>query len=294
MATRVSGTAADGRDYSFLINIDHGFNTEKQIGEYLVQGRFYEPDVSALFATVLRPGDRVIDVGANVGWFSLLARALVGPEGAVTAFEPDPANIERFERNCQINGFENVRIVPQPASDKAGDVEFHLCADGTGGNSLWDPGLHPMNAHTRAVPKTLALQATTIDALHAGNVRLIKIDVEGAEERVLRGADNLLGRVRPPFVVAELHEFGLDQMGATQESLRRLMEGYGYSTFILYADGSLPMLVPAGTTIKSEYILNILFSTPGAVGARWPETYVGIPRQIHGYYTALTRDGGGR
>lgn len=293
MAAKISGTAADGRDYSFFMDLQPGFVTDGEIANQLSIGQFYEPDVSAAFATIVRPGDYVIDVGANVGWFTLLAAALVGPEGRVDAFEPDPRNGPKLSNNINLNHFEHVSVHHGPLSDTVEEVTFHKCIDGSGGSALWDPGLHPLNPKTRAAPETLVMKTRTIDEWMADEgpvnyeeqpVRLIKVDVEGAEGRVLAGARDLLLIEQPPFVIAEMHEFGLQQMGSSQMKLRHFMHSLGYETYVLWADGFMPMMIPIDTTVDSELILNLMYSKPSHVAECWPSLKLGRNRPpVYGY-----------
>ncbi len=98
---------------------------------------------------------------------------------------------------------------------------------------------------------------------------MVKIDTEGAEHLVLRGAEALLTERETPYIIAELHGFGLERMGSSQAGLRAFMAAHGYETFLLYWDGSLPKLVPARTRIEGAGFLNLLFSTPEHVAALW-------------------------
>jgi FkbM family methyltransferase len=233
----------------------------------------YEPDVARVMERVLRKGDVVIDVGANVGVHTVLAAKLVNFTGQVIAIEPGPNNLPALEK--AVEGMPQVEIVRQPVTNEAGLVTFWLNADNGGGNALWDPADWPEshNPKSKEHPQPVEMQATTLDAISAGMERaprLIKIDVEGAEQLVLEGSSALLQRSdRPPFIIAELHEFGLQSLGCTQASLRAFMAHRGYSTFIIHADGSLPALVPPDTTIRTGLIVNLLFSTPQAVASCW-------------------------
>jgi hypothetical protein len=83
-----------------------------------------------------------------------------------------------------------------------------------------------------------------------------------------------LANRRIPFIVAELHEFGLAKLGNSQQSLRRLMEGLGYSTFGLYYSNSIPKFIPPGSRIRSPFIVNLLFSTPEKIAEYWPVAMV--------------------
>jgi precorrin-6B methylase 2 len=83
-------------------------------------GRAYEPMTTLAFHTLVQPGDRVVDVGAHVGYFTLLAARLCGPNGRVFAFEPHPDNFRLLERNIRENGAENVTAVRKAVADRAG------------------------------------------------------------------------------------------------------------------------------------------------------------------------------
>jgi FkbM family methyltransferase len=260
--------------YRFEIELDASDLTEKLILSHYDAGQFYEPDISRLMLQVLRKGDAVFDVGANCGYFTLLAATLVGPSGKVIAIEPAPACIERLEANIRRNALSNVVVLDRVAAANEGDVKFFFNSDNSGGHALWNPGDWPTNEKSRANPLAVNKLATTLDAeskrLGLPVPKLVKIDTEGAEQAVLEGAKNLLERTKVPFIAAELHEFGMAKLGFSQESLRRHMESFGYSTFGLSFSGALPRLVPAHTRIHSPFLINVLFSTPQAVGEYWP------------------------
>lgn len=234
----------------------------------------YEPEVYRLLGTVLREGDTVLDVGAHIGFFTAMAARIVGCGGRVVAFEPDPDSHRRLRHHVCLNELANVTLIEQPASDHPGETDFFVYAPGSGGNALWDPALHPLNEGRAARSEVRRMTATTLDAevrrLGLGVPKLVKIDTEGAEQKVLEGARGLIAGRKVPFVVCELHGFGLERLGGSQESLRALMEGFGYSTFALFQDGSLPKLIPPATLIRSEVILHVLFSTVETVGLYWP------------------------
>jgi FkbM family methyltransferase len=260
-------------DLRFEMELDPADFTEKAILDYYGARSFYEPDVSMLLIQVLRAGDVVFDVGANCGYFSVLAGALVGRGGQVVALEAAPACIERLKVNVARNAFHHLDIVAKAASNRVGETVFHLNRDNSGGNALWDPGLWPDNEKSRGRPESITVPATTLDAEWRGRglavPKLIKIDTEGAEQMVLEGARELLS-ARVPFVVAELHEFGLEKLGASQASLRALMHGFGYSTFTLYFSGAMPKFIPGSSQIRCPFFINLLFSTPETIAEYWP------------------------
>lgn len=236
------------------------------------QGMVYEPDVTAAIRNVLRPGDTAIDVGACIGLHTALMSDLVGESGRVIAFEPGLNNQQALHKTAG----KNVTIIDRPVWNTQASVDFFHGQHGDS-NALWDPAHWPGIDRRVSViecSEPVTMSATTLDAealfLGLDAVKLIKIDTEGAEQHILEGAAQLLNTIKPPFIIAELHEWGLYQLGRSQRGLRTLMERHGYSTFILFADGSLPQLVPSGTQIRTGLITNLLFSTQEAIGEYWP------------------------
>ena len=259
------------------LDLDPSYPNELTLLNCIGNGQFYELDISQVLLRVLAEGDAVIDVGANAGFFTILAGTLVGPTGRVLSLEPDPANCARLRNNVAINGYDHVTVVDRPAIDVAGPVEFFINSDDSGGNALWDPGQFPGNVRSSANRRVLPLAGTTIDdeiaRLNISRVRLVKIDTEGADHLVLKGARNLLSSERPPLVLCELHEFGMARMATSQAAMRDYMAGFGYESFMIYYDGSLPHLVPRGTRIQSQFICNILFSSMWELDRYWPSYF---------------------
>jgi FkbM family methyltransferase len=217
-------------------------------------------------------------VGANIGFITVLSSLLVGPTGRVIAFEPGAGNLERLYANLAHNDCQNVTVIEKAVTNQVGEIEFFINAGNSGGNAIWDIGEWPRYLEMHGTPTRVAIPATTLDAewerLALPSPKVIKIDVEGAEQRVLEGARALLGRHEPPFIMAELHPFGLEQLGCSQESLRGFIEALGYSTFGLTYAGTLPRLVPAATRIEISVIINMLFSKPEWVGDYWPTVLI--------------------
>lgn len=255
---------------SMKLDLDSNRRNENAVLDCLKSGRHCEPDVAGVFVNVLREGDVVIDVGAHIGYFTVLASVLVGPKGHVIAFEPSAGQVERLRANLGHNDSKNVTIVEKVVTNQIGDVEFFVNAEDWG--ELWS---EPWPGSPKELPPPMrrVLPGTTLDAelekLGLPGPKLIKIDVEGAEQRVLEGARGLITRHQPPFIIAELHDFGLEKLGASQASLRGFIEGLGYSTFGLYYAGTLPRFVPAATRIQGKVILNLLFSKPEWIGEYW-------------------------
>ena len=157
----------------------------------------YENDEIAQCRALVRPGDTCIDVGANVGWFSLHFAAWVTDTGRVISCEADPAVAGELRENCRLNGFEErVTVVNQAMAAESGSVTFiRSAAEHSGwGSAMQQPG--------NVGGEQIQLPATTLDELagtqQANDIALLKIDVEGFEFEVLAGGAKTLrnGNVR--------------------------------------------------------------------------------------------------
>lgn len=206
---------------------------------------------------------------------------VVAKRGRVIAIEPGENNLPALRAATKdMDGV--VEIVPKAAWSVTTELPFYENLDNGDGNAAWNPAdwPGPHNPKTKAQnPSAKMVAAIALDDLLLPTLnyaRLIKIDTEGAEQHVLEGAQGMLHNASPgwrggvPYIVAELHEFGLQKLGHSQETLRAYMRAHGYSLFMLYADGTIPLLIPDGTKIETGLIFNLLFSTPEAVAEAWP------------------------
>lgn len=258
----------------FTLELNPDMQPDAFLLEHFQKQVCYEAENAWVMFHVLDPGDRAIDVGANIGFFTLMMSRLVGDTGHVVACEPGFNNLPTLRHHLELNKASNVSIVEKPIWCREEKVTFYINSDTRSSNALYDPGNWADNFRSRANPMPLQLDATTIDAIAEGPIKLIKIDTEGAEQRVLEGASKLLEQQHPPYVLAELNPHGLAQAGCDSETLRSFMRGYGYSLFFIHPHDLLPSLVPDKTKViyREKFIVaNGLFSTLDHVAARWPE-----------------------
>ncbi len=143
----------------------------------------WEPNLSAFITSSLRPGDAFVDVGANIGYYTVIAAQSVGSDGVVVAVEPLPPALAELRRNVEINDFHNVRILPIAAHDRDGEItiRFNSMADVGGASIVWTDE-RPFEAvvQTEALSKSLSRD-------EIARARLFKVDVEGAEATAIRG-----------------------------------------------------------------------------------------------------------
>lgn len=177
----------------------------------------FEPCETRLMSTELKPGDVVVDVGANIGYYTLLAASKVGAQGKVYAFEPDPTNFALLKKNVELNGHRNVVLVNKAVTDKSGELKLYL--------SDVNMGDHRAYASEENRP-SITIPCTTMDDFfrgHKGRVDFIKIDIQGFECHALRGMQETLRRSPGVRLTAEFWPYGLTRAGDSPEELLRLL-----------------------------------------------------------------------
>ncbi|MCS6990881.1 MAG: FkbM family methyltransferase, partial [Chitinophagales bacterium] len=172
---------------------------------------FYERGTLEVMSACLRPGDTFVDVGAHVGLMSLFAAQCVGPQGKVWAFEPVASLYELLQASIRINGFTQIEAFRYALGDREGEVPIFL-----GGSC---PTLSKPEKHG-AVEWVQLRSLDVVLGPQPPLVRMIKIDVEGYEEQVIRGASRLLASKRAPIVCLEYapvtHSDGRDPLAVFQ------------------------------------------------------------------------------
>lgn len=199
-------------------------------GSILVLGQ-WEPKTWHALAQHVPAGGTFIDVGAHIGWYSLKAAKVVGPKGRVIAVEPNHATLVRLRDNIRASGAGAViTVAPVACSDSETTLMFYAAPRANTGES----SLSSQNASQRgAVADSYQVRARRLDDIvrEAGVTRVdaVKIDVEGAEFLVLKGASETLDRYRP-VVSVELLEEQLNSMGSSVEEVMAFMQSHGYTS----------------------------------------------------------------
>ncbi|MBR0679707.1 FkbM family methyltransferase [Roseomonas eburnea] len=220
---------------------------DRTLTPHLILDGYWELWLTRFFLRTLRVGMHVADVGANVGYYSLLMAEMVGEAGQVLAVEPNPAVAPLLRANLLMGGFA-ARVAVEEAA---------LGAAAEDGRRLAVPGGAPMNAALmpRAAEGGHAVRVTTLDARLEGWPRLdlVKIDAEGAEAEILQGMQAVLARWRPHLVIEINAARGYDAAAL----LRRLAERYPVLRSIEH-DDTLPVVTPedvAGRRIGSDWLI---------------------------------------
>ncbi len=191
--------------------------------------RFGKPALMDVFDAALSPGDVFADVGANVGLYTLWGARRVGAAGQVHAFEPIPRAVAALQRNVEVNAFSQVEVNACAVGAESGSVRLHLM------------DLHTARSSRYVLPEgeSLEVPLVSLDEHLASRrpPRLIKIDVEGMEFEVIRGAQGLLGADDPPLLVFEATADFFAAAGTSYREVVRFLADRGYGTYALAASG---------------------------------------------------------
>ncbi len=196
----------------------------------------HEPEVAAPFYEWARSARVILDIGAHVGYFALLA-ASANPGGRVFAFEPLARVRDRLVRNVDLNGFSNITALPDALGSRKGKAEFFHVADGIPSSSSLS-GEFMRSIVDSGRLRHSEVDVTTVDEFVAdlglaGTVDLVKIDTENTEDEVLRGMTTTLATERP-IIVCEV-------LGArAAEAIESILTPLGYQFFHLEPGGPVP------------------------------------------------------
>lgn len=222
-------------------------------GFELISTKEYEPILSKFIQDVLGPQDTVVDVGANEGYFSVLAGKII-KTGRVLAFEPQQRLVDIIVRNAELNSLNNVVLFPIALSDSIGEAVFHLSlSTNTGSSSFyksWKSPTKKQRVNTNSLDECLLQQGVD-------KVRLIKIDCEGGEIKVVPGLLQSLRRGLIDMMLLEYHEgiIGWEQVRKLHRSV--LETGYilsrtGLGLWVYHKKGLEKELLKFGTLDRVE------------------------------------------
>ncbi|MDG9925177.1 MULTISPECIES: FkbM family methyltransferase [unclassified Pseudomonas] len=219
----VQAQALDLPKFEFAIHA----GTDECISRDLERDGIWEPFETTVFGRLCRPGDRVLDLGANIGWYTALAAKLVGGQGAVIAFEPDATNYRVLRHNVALADRHGVvQTINAAVSDRQGQLPFYRSESNLGDHRLFSDTTERI---------MVAVDVTTLDAFFVGRNELlpsiVKSDTQGSEAKILRGAAGLLAAGWRPVMVVEFWPFGLTRSGDDPMTLATELLGLGYSLY---------------------------------------------------------------
>ncbi len=196
-----------------------------------------EPGHTQLLKEEVKEGMIVIDLGANIGYYTLLAASLVKNKGKVYAFEPDPRNFYLLNKNIKINRYSNiVETYPIAISDTTGKAIFHL-SNKTNLNTMLDPDKYPSTFP--AIKNKIEIKTMSIDDFmyDKGDVNFIRMDIEGFEVEAFNGMMTTLNKSRPPCkILFEVHPQYYTEDHSIRQPLKKIMD-IGFKSKVVVSAG---------------------------------------------------------
>lgn len=192
------------------------------LAPYLIMHGSFDPEETFVLEKFLKNGMTFVDVGANIGYFSLIAGRLVGNGGKVFAFEPDEDNFKLLERNIEENNYKNITAVKKAVSNSVGTARFYLDSENLCAHSL----------NKKENNNFVEVETTTLsDFLEDSKVDVIKIDVEGAEQSVFNGMKDIIAKSDKLAIITEFYPKAIKNFG---DSPLKYLQSFIDAGFKLY------------------------------------------------------------
>jgi len=221
--------------------------------------KVYEPAQTQVVKEHIKEGNVVVDIGAHVGYYTLLFAQLVGPKGKVYAFEPDPVNFELLKKSVEINGYQNVILIQKAVSNKNGKVKLYLGDNNRAINRIYDAKMDD------------AKEAIEVDSIrlddyfknYEGRIDFIKMDVEGSESSIIDGMHSILRKTKTLKIMTEFYPYLIRKFGKEPEEFVQTLATAGFKIYDILDDknGAISPLdlssVLAKSLQKKEYVTNL-------------------------------------
>lgn len=204
----------------------------------------YEAFETSFFQSELQPGQVIIDIGANIGYYTLIFARQVGAEGHIYAFEPEPENFALLQKNVALNNYHNLTLINKAVADQAGTLNLYLSPTNKGDHRAYD-------SHDNRT--CIAIEAVRLDDyLETFNrpIDYIKMDIQGAEYTALLGMLKLLQRNERVCLITEFWPDGLRRAGTEPQVMLNQLLSLGFQMY--HIDDEQKLIEP----ITSEELLN--------------------------------------
>lgn len=193
--------------------------------DVLFYGGIHEPLETELIAQEIKNGDVVLDIGANIGYYTLKFADIVGEEGRVFAFEPDPNNFSYLKKNVNFNWYKNTNLIQKAVTNKSGKGKLHLSKKNLGDHRIY-------NSQDRR--KVIEIDTIRLDDYfqHSNHrVDFIKLDAQGAELLIAEGMETLLRKNRKLKILTEYWPIGIKRSGRDPEDYLKLLINHGFQMY---------------------------------------------------------------
>lgn len=206
---------------------------------------YYEPFITQQIKSLVKEGDIVLDIGAHIGYYTLILAKLVGEKGKVYAFEPDPTNFVLLRKNVEINGYKNVILEQKAVSDCPGKVKLYLGAERSTHHSIHK---NKYSGGDYVLVESICLD----DYLKEDQIHFAKIDIEGGEFGALRGMSLLLKRSKDMKIITEVIPIFLQKINVTPEQFVDFIQEHKFKVYILHEESQKIVPFSKGISLISH------------------------------------------
>lgn len=213
--------------------------SDQSLTPHIALDGYWEEWITNIFLDLIKPGMKVIDVGANVGYYTLLAADAVGPNGFVTALEANPELANIIYRNLSINGLDTrSEVLCKAVFSERTEVNFSIYKNFKGSPGLW--GTSEQAATYRDQVEVIRVEAIPLNEQFSGQrVDFIKIDAEGAEGHILKGASKLIEANPHLQMLIEYSPFHIQACFGSISDFHAMLEQYNFEPFVAQHDSTL-------------------------------------------------------
>lgn len=180
----------------------------------------------------IKKDEIVVDLGAHIGYYTLMMAKLVGQNGKVFAFEPEPRNLELLHKNIEVNSYKNIEVIPKAVSDIDGVCTLFVGQESFGANKIFKPKKTDTQKFDEIKTKTIRLDDYFKEIGFLKKISFIKMDIEGSEVRALQGMKNILELNENLKIFTEINRDALEDNNSNFKNMLELLNEYDFKFYV--------------------------------------------------------------
>ena len=214
---------------------------DKVVSRTIAHNKEWEPEETKFLKSVIKKGSIVVDIGAHIGYYTLLFSKWVGPKGKVFSFEPDTNNFKLLSKNILANQSKNVRAYNKAISNQDDTTFLYLNSENTGDNRILDFYADDLDSSR----KKIKVECARLDSVFPSEQRInvVKIDVQGSEMMVLQGMDKFFDNSLEQYMLIEFWPFAIEKSGFAPKEMLQKIEKMGFEILFFQNDNLVPFSV---------------------------------------------------
>lgn len=193
---------------------------------------FHDEEEAIMVKNNIKRDEIVVDLGAHIGYYTLMMAKLVGQNGKVFAFEPEPRNLKLLYKNIEVNSYKNIEVVPKAVSDIDGECTLFVGQESFGANKIFKPKKTDTQEFEEIKTRTIRLDDYFEELGFLKKISFIKMDIEGSEVRALQGMKNILEFNENLKIFTEINRDALEDNNSNFRNMLELLGKYNFKFYI--------------------------------------------------------------